>query len=134
MYGYKWLVKKIKVFKNQWQHTNSMRVFAIFHFNLLCLVKPYIYPKSKIWHSFVMNFQTELFPFLFLPWLCLIHSRLFVLPSCLLFPLFCPFTSLGFRHFLPPTPSGMSLVLSCLVVRRPLAGGKHWCPCWHRLH
>ena len=57
----------------------SLRVFAIFHFNLLCLDKPYINHKSKFWHSFVMNFQTELF----------------------LFPLCFPMYYLGYVSFIP---------------------------------
>ena len=55
----------------------SLRAFAIFHFNLLCLVKPYIYPKSKIWHYFVMNFQTELFPLPFPTLAIMYFSRSF---------------------------------------------------------
>ncbi len=39
-----------------------MRVYAIFDFNLLCLVKPYIYPKSKIWHSLSWIFKLNFFP------------------------------------------------------------------------
>ena len=65
----------------------SLRVFAIFHFNLLCLDQQYIYPKSKFWHSFVMNFQTELF----------------------LFPLCFPMYYLGYVSFIPA-------FLSCLHV------------------
>ena len=73
----------------------SLRVFAIFHFNLLCLDKPYIYPKSKFLHSFVMNFQTELF----------------------LFPLSFPMYYLGYVSFIPAFLSSFMSTFPALLPR-----------------
>jgi hypothetical protein len=89
---------------------------SIFHARLINILL-----KS---HIFKLNF----FSCLSLSWPCLVHSRLFYLAPSILFPPFCLFRALGFRHFLPPLPSGMSLVLSCLAVRRPLSGGKTGVP------
>ena len=61
-----------------------------------------------------------------------IHSRLFI-PSSLLFPLFCLFSTLGIRHFAPSTMSlerKLGTVRSCGEWCRPLGGGSNWCPCW----
>ena len=61
-----------------------------------------------------------------------IHSRLFI-PSSLLFPLFCLFSTLGIRHFSPSTMSlerKLGTVRSCGEWCRPLGGGSNWCPCW----
>jgi hypothetical protein len=75
------------------------------------------FPSLKFDIFWSCIFESELFPFLSLPCPCLIHSRLFVLSSCLRFAPFFPFLSLGFRHFPPtPCPSGASVVLSCPIV------------------
>ena len=91
------------------------------------------FPSRKFDILFCHEFSNWTFPFLSLPCPCLIHSRLFCLPSCLLLPPFCLVESLGFRHF---SPSTMSLELklgtgrSCGACCRPLGGGSNWCPCW----
>ena len=85
----------------------SLRAFAIFHFNLLCLVKPYIYPKSKIWHYFVMNFQTELFPLSFPTLAIMSHS----------FPPFCGLHVYFSRSFAPSPP----LVSVTVLLHHPRA-------------
>ena len=70
----------------------------------------------------VIYIQTELFLLSFPSLAMSRSSRLFYLPPSLLLPPICLLGAGGFRHFPPPLPSGMSLVQSCLVVRRPLAG------------
>ena len=55
---------------------------------------------------------------------CVIHSRLFI-PSSLLVPLFCLFSTLGIRHFSPSTMSlerKLGTVRSCGEWCRPLGG------------